>query len=219
MKLYHGTSIRSLKSALQHGLRPRLHTDSNWQDDPSHPEMVYLSTVYPFYYGCLSRSDKKLVVFEVDGDVLGRECFYPDEDFIFDLLGRHEGRNLLPEEKGRVRIMMRTYQDQWRNSLRLLGTCAYRGIIPPTAITRYCLFTPASRPHITADLVDPVISTSNFENQGDHFKKMIAWFFGDRKLLPMVAEAETSEERKQWLAQSKDRTGIEVVVVNKAKKR
>jgi hypothetical protein len=47
MKLYHGTSARLLKSALKHGLRPRLHADSNWEKNPSHPQMVYLSTCLP----------------------------------------------------------------------------------------------------------------------------------------------------------------------------
>ena len=211
VKLYHGTSASSLKSALKNGLRPRNNRDSNWENNPSHPDMVYLSTAYPFYFGCLSRSSKRLVVFEIDGDVLDKNCFYPDEDFITELLHRHEGRELRPEEKGEVRVMIRKYQDQWRNSLRFLGNCAYRGIIPPSAITRYCLFTPAARPHITAELIDPCISIMNFEVQGGYFKKVVAWMFGDRTLLPMVSESETAEERKMWLEQSKDRTGIEVV--------
>ncbi len=213
VKLYHGTSARSLASTLKHGLRPRLHADSNWKEDPSHPQMVYLTTAYPFYFGCLNRSTKTLVVFEIDGDALDKQCFYPDEDFIIELLGRHEGRELTPEEKGFVRIMIRTYRNQWRNSLRFLGNCAYKGTIPPSAITRYCLFTPAARPHITADLIDPPINTLNFQFQGGHFKKVVAWFFGNRRLLPMVDEAETPEERKLWLAHSEDRTGIEVVAV------
>ncbi len=211
MRLCHGTSVRSLKSALKHGLRPRNNRSSNWKKNPSHPDMVYLSTAYPFYFGCLSRSSKKLVVFEIDGDVLDTNNFYPDEDFITELLHRHEGRELRPEEKGAVLVMIRKYQDQWRNSLRFLGNCAFRGTVPTSAITRYCLFTPVARPHITAELIDPCISIMNFQIQGGHFKKIVAWMFGDRKLLPMVAEAETMEERQLWVEQSKDRTGIEVV--------
>jgi hypothetical protein len=211
VKLYHGTFAHHVASALRDGLRPRMFTDSNWKNDPSHPKMVYLTTAYPFYYGCLSRSVKTLVVFEIDGNALDQQLFHPDEDFIIELLGRHENRQLTGPEKGVVRIMIHKYRDQWRNSLRYLGNCAYRGTIPASAITRYCLFTPEARPHLTADLTDPVISTLNFEIQGDHHKKFVAWMFGDRKLLPMVAESETPEQLKLWLEQSKDRTGIEVV--------
>jgi hypothetical protein len=190
-----------------------MRTNSNWKDSPSHPEMVYLTTAYPFYFGCLSRSSKTLVVFEIDGDALDKQCLYPDEDFITEFLGKHEDRALTATEKGLVRIMIHPYQDQWRNSLRFLGNCAYHGCIPASAITRYCLFTPRARPHLTAEVIDPPINTMNFWIQGVHFKRLVAWFFGDRKMLPMVGESETPEERKLWVVQSKDRAAIEVVAV------
>jgi hypothetical protein len=59
--------------------------------------------------------------------------------------------------------------------------------------------------------MDALISVLNYRFQGDEFEKIVAWFFEDRKLLPMATDAETEESRKFWLKQSKDRTGIVVV--------
>lgn len=217
MKLYHGTSARLLSSALKHGLRPRDNAASNWEENPSRPDMVYLTTVYPFYFGCLSQETKELVVFEIDGNALDKQSFFPDEDFITELFRLQDGKELDPCEKGEIRIMIRRYQDQWRNSLRFLGTCAYKGVVPPSAMTRYCLFTPALRPYLTAEFVDSLINTLNFQCCGASLKKTVAWMFGDRKTLPMVAEAETAEERALWLKESRDRRGIEVVEVKRGR--
>ena len=64
--------------------------------------------------------------------------------------------------------------------------------------------------------------------KGKSYQQLVAWMFGDRKVLPMVAEAkeqieflrnsladaEYLEEARKWLAlwkkESRDRTGIDV---------
>ena len=68
----------------------------------------------------------------------------------------------------------------------------------------------AARPELAFHLADPPINVLNYEHQGGEFQQIVAWLFGDRKLLPMVGAAESEKERNLWRAQTKDRSGIEV---------
>ena len=211
MKLYHGTSVTFLAETQRHGIRPRRDRSSNWKEAPSHPEMVYLTDAYPFYYATMSR-EKPCVVFEIDAAQLDQRRLYPDEDYLYHLMYQRDRKLPTKAQHQRLCADLDMFQHMWTKSLVFLGNCAYRGTIPRKAITRYCQFDSAKRPELTAYCMDATISLLNYELQGPEFQKVVAWFFGDRKLLPMVAEAETPEERKLWTAQSKDRTGIEVVV-------
>ena len=50
LKLYHGTSSRFLDRILKHGIKPRGKGTSQWDKFPSRPDLVYLTTAYPFYF-------------------------------------------------------------------------------------------------------------------------------------------------------------------------
>ena len=114
-------------------------------------------------------------------------------------------------------------------SLAFLGNCCYQGTIPPECITRYCVFDPKARPALTAEMADdPVINLLNYSIKGEVYRRLVAWMFGDRKVLPMVAEAKEQIEAMQkspggrefldnakkslalWKKESRDRTGIHV---------
>lgn len=211
MKLYHGTSVTFLAQTQRHGIRPRKDRASNWQENPSHPEMVYLTTAYPFYFATMSREEKVGVVFEIDAKQLDQKRLHPDEDFLNQLLFQRDRKVPTKAQHESLRADLDMFQHMWMKSLAKLGNCAYRGTVPRRAITRYCLFNSALRPDLAFHCMDASISFMNYEWQGEGFQKVVEWFFGDRKLLPMVDESETPEERKLWVAQSKDRTGIEVV--------
>ncbi len=62
-----------------------------------------------------------------------------------------------------------------------MATCCYRGIIPPSALTRYCLFDLTRRPSLCAMSYD----NAPFVND-DHgcYRRLTQWFFGDRRKLP-----------------------------------
>lgn len=213
MKLYHGTSTRFHMATLKQGLRPRRQRSSNWKENPSRPDMVYLTTAYPFYYATRGHDDPTIVVYEIDSKKLDEARLYPDEDFVGELVRIQGGDMPTEAQKRAIRENLEAFQNMWPKSLAALGNCAYRGTIPPKAITRYCLFDYAARPELTFCCMDALINVLNYRFQGDELEKLVAWFFGDRKLLPMVDDAETEKDRKLWVAQSKDRTGIEVVAV------
>ena len=114
-------------------------------------------------------------------------------------------------------------------SLGLLGNCCYRGTIPSRCITRYCLFNPEARRELAAEMRDePLINLSNYAAMGQSYRRLVAWMFGDRKVLPMVADTRRQIQSMQksplgrefvdaaqqrlavWKRESGDRTGIDV---------
>ena len=75
---------------------------------------------------------------------------------------------------------------------------------------------------------DPVINLTNYSLMGKSYRRLVAWMFGDRKALPMVADTKkqirdmqksvvgaqfVDAAQKQlalWKKESSDRTGIDV---------
>ena len=96
-------------------------------------------------------------------------------------------------------------------------------------ITRYCIFDPKVRPELAEELSgDPCINLANYSSQGKSYRQLVAWMFGDRKALPLVADAkemidilrhsdldmEYLENARKllalWKKESRDRKGIKV---------
>jgi hypothetical protein len=226
MKLYHGCSVENLRSILLNGLCPRLEKKSNWKKAPSRTDMVYLTVAYPFYFA-LSHKGTVAVV-EIDTKGLSRKRFFPDEDFIALVLSRQDEKEL-DAVHGTSRDSLDAYQDRWKLSLGYLGNCCYQGTIPPECITRYCLFNPKARPELAAEMRDdPLVNLTNYAAMGQSYRRLVAWMFEDRKVLPMVADTrkEIRSMRKSslgaefvdaaqkrlalWKKESGDRTGIDV---------
>jgi hypothetical protein len=227
MKLYHGCSAKDLPSIMTNGLCPRQDKQSNWEKNPSRPDMVYLTVAYPFYYALCQEGLAGVVEIEATG--LDRKRFFPDEDFLTNAITMHGGKELEPCWQEDIRDMLHIYGDYWKDSLRHLGNCCYQGTISPHYITRYCIFDPKTRPALAAEISgDPCINLGNYETKGKSYQQLVAWMFGDRKVLPMVAEAkemievlrnssldaEYLEDAKKslalWKKESRDRTGIDV---------
>ena len=226
MKLYHGCSVENLKSILLNGLCPRLEKKSNWKKAPSRSDMVYLTVAYPFYFALGHKGT--VAVVEIDTKGLSRNRFFPDEDFIALVLSRQDEKEL-DAVHGQSRDSLEAYQDRWQMSLGLLGNCCYQGIIPAQYVTRYCLFDPKARPELAAEMRDdPLVNLTNYAVMGQSYWRLVAWMFGDRKVLPMVADTkqqlesmrrstigadfiEAAEKRlAMWKKESRDRTGIHV---------
>jgi hypothetical protein len=227
MKLYHGCSAKDLRSIVMNGLCPRGDKESNWEKNPSRPDMVYLTVAYPFYYAVCHEGLAGVV--EIEAGELDRTRFFPDEDFLTNAFAKHERRQLDPQRQEKARLLLHTYGSFWKESVRFQGNCCYQGTISPRYITRYCIFHPTARPELAAEVSgDPVINLDNYSLKSKSYRQLVAWMFGDRKVLPMAAEAkecidvywrstmdsEYLEDAKTllalWRKESRDRTGIEV---------
>ncbi|MFA7235753.1 MAG: hypothetical protein WC058_02725 [Phycisphaeraceae bacterium] len=209
MLLYHGTSAKCLDDVLANGICPRCDGVSNWKKAPSRNDMVYLTRGYPFYYAVQGTAHTKVVVFEIDGELIDDLCLYPDEDYIWYVADRTGDRANLttPQAAEHLEVL----QDQWPKSLRMLGNVAHQGAIPAGFITRYCIYEPKARPALSFAITDYSINVMNYLSEMHNLHQLVAWMFGDETRLPWVQDND-KQLRKFWLKESADRTGIEVVV-------
>lgn len=222
--IYHGSNTKYLDKILKKGICPRgTKGKTNWKKYPSHPDMVYMSTCYPFYFSYCSQAERKekAVVFEIDFSQLDPDLLYPDEDFIWHCLPK-DGRPSVIE----IRKDIDSYKQFWLKSLENLGNICYRGIILPQWIKRYCIVDFSHRTILGMRALDPSISVLNHRFCGKDYEHMTKWFFGDVEFLPEVennkfileTDPECPESMKDitnkkiefWTKESKDRTGIEV---------
>ena len=144
MLLYHGTDTGNLKRILADGIRPRpANGFGNWDTAPSLEGFVYLTTAFaPFYamVPCVIPSVRvgiNPLILEVDGDSLDEGLMHPDEDFLAQRIRIRKKAGLdVPEDWGDD---VHASQDQWRESLHLLGTVSVQGGVPVKALTRYAV--------------------------------------------------------------------------------
>jgi hypothetical protein len=192
--------------------------------------MVYLTDAYGFYFA--DEGDEafengkaiKLVV-EVDGNLLNPDLFYPDEDSLAQIsVGKGEAASI-DECHFTIRDNLESYRlrdgsPAWLESIATLGTCAYQGTIPPSAITRYCLLDLHVRPILTAMVLD---ANPLNVSQHDKQRKLTAWMFGDTKKLPrmdfqrfkrvILQEDSPFLHHVNWRREEQWRAGIEVVTL------
>lgn len=167
MLVYHGTTATVAREAVTKGLHPRGDQGTtNWPSLPSNLNMVYMTKSWSLAYAAkavenAANSDSLAAIIEIDTEKLVKENLRPDEDFLKDY------RQLLDQftryrsqwEQGLLRIWekfpeirpiegetfaafsedVEVMQAHWQRSLELLGTVAYKGIIPPTVIVRYAI--------------------------------------------------------------------------------
>jgi hypothetical protein len=207
-KLYHGTSDRYLSAILSKGLIPRGRRKGNWQKVPSRPGAVYLTKSYPFQFAfnSMRKGTEKLVVFEVALSKLSNAQLEPDEDFIAWCISHDEGRPLV-EANAEVRQAFRTYSHLWTESLAEMGCCAYRGAIPASAITRYCLLDLDHYPSFEGMMMVLRHSDLDPADSMDGHQQLVQLIFGDRGDLPLV-------DFPCDLDELLDRSGIEVVTLH-----
>ena len=242
MILYHGTHFKNLDVILKEGVTPRKNKQarkkrkSNFKISPSHPDMVYMSTAYPFYYATQAGEDiTKGLVLEIHADKLDESLCYPDEDFVYQKM------RLAVEGLSHpyIRDNLTFYQYLKDESLSYSGCMCYKGSVPVSAIVRYCVIDFQQRQQLAWEMMQPSISIMNYKVAGDKYRKIVQWCFGDIEELPFIQEAKNQKQMFEanksaeiqkikdsfncderievWSQESKDRTGIEVVSINEVK--
>jgi hypothetical protein len=182
MRLYHGTSEWAAKQALKVGLKPRGTSGrNNWKHSvPSNPKCVYLTDIYgPYFAMCATREGSKAAILEVETDELDFELLWPDEDFLEQ--ATHGKDNVPGDMKTRTlyyRKRAKDYPGGWHLSIKHLGTCAYAGVIPPSAITRVVYWDYKKTPMIAAAACDPSIVILNHKFCAPKYAAITRWLFG-----------------------------------------
>ena len=132
---------------------------------------------------------------EISTKRLSRKRFFPDEDFIaLAISADGEGtrrRAWSVRDAGNVPGPLDVELGVPRQLL-------LPGDDSAGALSRYCIFDPKARPALAAELSgDPSINLMNYSMKGEVYRRLVAWMFGDRKVLPMVAETKEQIEFMQ----------------------
>jgi hypothetical protein len=222
MRLYHGTSERWLEDILRRGIIPRGEAgEGNWDEFPSRPDMVYLTTAYPLYFAAsMATEGDRLVVLETELDELAEGRLFPDEDVIAQSISHFQLRPL-KQVQHEVVDNLEAWQDKWLDALEAMGTVAYQGVVGTGRIQRVALIDVKARetPALFFKMMDPSISILNFKVMGDYYIQLTEWVMGHRETLPVGMEMEVFKQMDLEMYQAKlalheaesvDRSGIEL---------
>lgn len=192
MLLYHGTSAEVARKALTEGLKPRSATGaSNWTHTvESREDAVYLTSVYAGYFAHCAHNDEDILgIVEVETDRLDTKRMLPDEDFLAqgaELSSHPDMRSLVEELDGDLRKLsgyfrtyLHLYQDWWVRSIDTLGTCCYRGVIKPEAITRVSLFNWKEGSIVGWDMLQPSITLINHKIMSKKYAALTKYAMGE----------------------------------------
>lgn len=227
MKLYHGTTETIARMAMKDGLKPRISTGkSNWKHTTeSNPSMVYLTDAYaPYFAICAAKKNENLAIIEIDTDLLNKNLFYPDEDAIQQGTKGNEFGIKGKTQQARTRWIrdnMDYFKTFWEASLTIIGNCAYKGIIPPSAITRVVL-NKRTNPKMEWQAIDPTITTINYKFYGGKYRTLTQWYMGEpvtvdqwfsATLMPshFFSPEEESQVKKAWEIVLADQSSVESI--------
>lgn len=217
MRLWHGTSEKRAQRISREGLVPRGHSGlSNWRHTAeSRPEAVYLTDAYPLYFAGAVPEEGRWAVVEVDTDNLDLRRLRPDEDAL--ALAREPAtRHTSVQRRARNSHALARRSPRWRESLQVLGTCAYEGVVPMAALTRIALFRPDAHPEFALMAKDAVIAPANYALMRERYRALVAWLFGD-PVDPSVLvrraldEADERRQRADWERLLAERSGVSVL--------
>lgn len=241
MKLYHGTNAAYLDNIKNNGLVPRAQSKNkgNWSHTvASSRDAVYLTDAYAWHFAASATGKTEIgLILEIDSIWLDPERLCPDEDFLEQSTRRQSGNGFADPEWSmekrtrHYRKIARHNPSLSQASLEALGTAAYYGTIPWSAVSRYVLLD-WSKINIMTKIqaVDSMVSIMNYRFLSDRHRAFTKWFFGDPVTLPEFAgqmfpldsdnvENELSEllrKRKEAVEkQMIDRSGIEVITIDK----
>jgi hypothetical protein len=202
MRLYHGTAGAYLPKILKYGIKPRgAKGKSNWKHTVKHtvasnPKTVYLNNAYALYYALCAGNEAKagntLVLFEIVPALLYPR-FVPDEDALEQALrGRDSVQGSMVERtlhyrRKALKLAGPVDSPLVQDSMRALGNCGYKGIIPPDAITRYAVI---DRDRVDNRLLweamDPSITVLNYQVCGAKYRNMVRWVFEEETEPPVI---------------------------------
>jgi hypothetical protein len=155
IKLYHGTAASRLPQIQQHGIAPRsvskargnkstkIATRCGFRRATGHCDAVYLgddSDPSHFALNCVSDPDGSGLVLEVPAGNLRPELIYPDEH----LLSKHwpeitSEKQCSTKYNNQLAREARSKQHLVARSLAAIGSVAYYGTVPWSAVSRYVI--------------------------------------------------------------------------------
>lgn len=189
MLLYHGTSEYGALEALKEGLRPRRQTGvGNWGDLKSNENCVYLTDTYACHYalnakhngvripGLNGEVQNRIAVIEIDTSKLPFTRLRADEDFL-------AVRETIQAGEGDLKTLINTHAksltNEWKESLKYLGTCCFEGTIHPKHFTRVAFFDHKQNRDMVTAMADGLISPQAYKFAGAYHRAYTRWLFGD----------------------------------------
>lgn len=181
MRIYHGTTSLHFDSVLKDGLIPRGEKASNWEA-ASNANLVYLTKVYALHFAgnaAIHDQSGDAMLIELDSELFPEQHeLLADEDAIVGAM-RLKAIQLpdyadyhLGMDPHKLAQLVALELEEWSASgadaewsLKVIGNCTYKGIIPPEAITRIVTYDAETAWWI--GFHDPVISIQNFRFVGD----------------------------------------------------
>lgn len=176
IKLCHGTGARLLETILSSGLRPRGERQSAWGQCPSHPDRVYLTNAYAFYFAQnVVDYEEDLLIVEVEVDV---SKLVPDEDFLGQSSKGTDWEADYPDLIERTLVMRDAVDKMPRrqrqllaiSSIENLGNAAHIGRIFPAALRRIARVPHRQISQIVMQEFDPTISIANYRLMGERYR-------------------------------------------------
>jgi hypothetical protein len=242
--LYHGTSAVRLESIKKKGIVPRIKSrvEGNWTHTvKSNRNSVYLTDAYAWHFAaCASSTEENGLILEIDKDQLFTWLLCPDEDALEQGTRTLIGPNFAPTNWGMLkrtkfyRKIAPLNPHLADESLKVMGTCGYYGIIPWSAVTRYVTIDwKKLDPSLRMQAIDSQVSIANYKFLQDRHKAFTRWFFGDEvnagevtgydleKLLTKRNETEDAveitavleQQNKRMAEAMANRIGLQVVEV------
>jgi len=216
MKLYHGTNNAFMPAISVDGIRPRGRKRGNWQHTvTSNPHAVYLTSAYPWHFAAAAVRDGGVgLILEIDPNELNPVLCCPDEDVLEQA---QRGRDDVPGDmKARTlyyRRIARFNPQHFDTSLRAMGTAAYYGTVPWSAVTRYAtLEFDHMHPQWYMRCVDSVPSILSYRVLGHNHEAFTKWIFGDEVSADELFMMSIDRSPETTAALMNDRRGITVRV-------
>jgi len=220
VKLYHGTTEKVARRALEVGLQPREEQEGNWKHTvEGGADRVYLTNSYAGYFaGCAAQEGERWGIVEVDVEALDELWLVPDEDFL-EQASRGDVNGppgSMIERTVWFRDHIKVFQGHWKLSLELLGNCAYMDEIPPEAISKVAIYNPSGDNPMGWMAMDPVICLMNYKICGEKYRALTRWFVGElvepEVLFGYSWLAMNEKQRAEAAKICSDRSQLEVLV-------
>ena len=205
MILYHGTTSDVARNVLAgEGILPTAlsRKQSNWAIDGNHSNSrcVYLTSCYGVLYSLVAKgiqnelngdiaTDNHASIIEINGSMLNRKQLFHDEDFLEEHY-RVNKKYTQDEVSKRLKLYCRNMfkydkEQDWKDSLDIRGTVAYKSTVPVEAIIRVA--------HIDFNNISDELSEAIYEkytkvqlcrethpNYGEVNKELTLWVLGKR---------------------------------------
>lgn len=188
--LCHGTAAANLPLIAREGIKPRAmmvgaKAKGVWAQR-SAEKSVYLTTAYPVHFAINATEQGDMAVVEVKRDWLAQNLLHADEDAVEQTMRGNDKLDPSWSLKRRTtyyRARCHLYGADL--SLGALGTCGYRGVIPPEGVGRVVVFNTDAAARFIARGCDPFISLANYRYCGSGYRAFTRWLFGDEPESPL----------------------------------